>query len=166
MSLRIEPLNRRHDRTAFTCGDETVDQFLRQKAMQDQDLDLGRTCVLVDGGADSLKILGYHTLAIQQIPQDEIPDKRPKIKRGIPVILIGQLGVDLTCQGEGYGELLLEDAQARVLEISKIVGVRSIVLDARNERLVTWYSSHGFLRLDDSLRMAKRTEVVRRELAF
>ena len=50
--------------------------------------------------------------------QEEIPDDRPRIKRGIPVILLRQLGVSHEFQG-GLGETLLMDAQARVDEISR-----------------------------------------------
>ncbi|SRR5258708_6366305 len=164
MNLRIEPLTRLHDRAKFTCGDETVDRFLWQKAKQDQDLDLGRTCVLIGGENEPTRILGYHSLTMLQVPQDQIPDDRPKIKRGIPVILLGQLGVDCKFQGNGYGEFLLMDAQARVLEISRIVGIRAMVLDARSKRLVDWYASYGFLQLTDTLRMVKRVETIRREM--
>ena len=163
MSLRIEPLTREHDRKSFNCADEAVDLFLRQKAMQDQDLDLGRTSVLVNLAIDEKRILGFHTLAMIEIRQEEIPKDRPRIKRMIPAVLFGQLGVDVEHQRKGYGERLLFDAQARVLDVSSIVGVRAMVLDARNERLVSWYSRFGFIRLEDSLRMVKRVETIRNE---
>lgn len=164
MSLRIEPLSRHHDRNGFNCGDEAVDRFLQQKAKQDQDLDLGRSCVLVDPEKDAAGILGYHSLTMLQVPQNQIPHDRPIIKRGIPVILLGQVGVDIKCQRKGYGDLLLSDAQGRVLEISNIVGIRALVLDARSRSLVEWYSSYGFLQLADSMRMVKRIEAIRQEL--
>lgn len=163
MNLRIEPLTRLHNRKGFTCSDETVDQFLRQKAMQDQELDLGRTNVLVSTDRDPTRILGYHTLAITQIPQEQIPNDRPKIKRGIPVILLGQLGIHSEYQGNGYGERMLNDAQSRVCDIASKVGVRAMILDARTDRLALWYESHGFMRLDDSMRMVKLLETIRKE---
>ena len=118
--------------------------------------------VLVDEGIDPARVLGYHTLLMMQVRQEEIPGDKPKIKRGIPVILLGQLGVDTSFQGMGYGELLLMDAQARVHEISKRAGVRAMMLDARTERLASWYEAHRFVRFPGELRMFKSIRDIRR----
>lgn len=157
MSLLIEPLTRSHNRKSFDCGDEEVTRFLREKAMQDQDRDLSRTMVLIKDDA----IAGYHTLLLSQVCQDEIPNDRPIIKRNIPVILLGQLGVDINFQGKGLGDILLLDVQARTDEISQKVGIRALMLDARNEALAAWYSKHDFIRLPESLRMFKKIEAIR-----
>jgi GNAT superfamily N-acetyltransferase len=160
--LIIEPLSRAHDRKRFDCGDEEVTRFLRKQAMQDQEKDLSRTMVLVDEATSRERIAGYHTLLIMQVRQEEIPGDKPKIKRIIPVILLGQLGVDREFQSQGYGELLLMDAQARVHEISKRTGVRAIMLDARTERLADWYEAHDFVRLPHGLRMFKSIAAIRK----
>jgi len=47
------------------------------------------------------------TLVMTQVRREEIPHDRPRIKRGIPVILLGQLGIDIKFQGQGLGDLLL-----------------------------------------------------------
>jgi GNAT superfamily N-acetyltransferase len=159
--LLIEPLTRDHNRKAFDCGDEEVTLFLREKAMQDQERDLSRTMVLVDLDDSPKKIIGYHTLLMQQVKQEEIPNDRPRITRGIPVILLGQLGIDNNFQGKGLGDLLLMDAQARTDEISRKIGVRALMLDARNERLAEWYGKHDFTRFPNSLRMFKKIEAIR-----
>lgn len=160
--MLIEPLSREHDRQAFDCGDEEVTRFLREKAMQDQERDLSRTMVLVNPKASKATIIGYHTLVMTQVRQEEIPNDRPRIKRGISVILLGQLGVDIKFQGQGLGDLLLMDVQARVDEISQKVGIRALMLDARNESLAAWYEKHDFIRFPNSLRMFKSIAAIRR----
>ena len=159
--MLIEPLTRAHNRKAFDCGDETVNSFLREKALQDQERDLSRTMVLIDPEDSPGKIIGYHTLLMQQVKQEEIPNDRPRITCGIPVILLGQLGIDINFQGKGLGDLLLMDAQARTDEISRKIGVRALMLDARNERLAEWYGKHDFIRFPNSLRMFKKIETIR-----
>ena len=77
------------------------------------------------------------------------------------MILLGQLGVDLNFQGSGLGDLLLMDVQARVDEISKKIGIRALMLDARNERLANWYEKHDFVRFPTSLRMFKSINAIR-----
>ena len=151
-----------HDRKRFNCGEEEVTTFLREQALQDQEKDLSRTMVLVDEAADPARVIGYHTLLMMQVKQEDIPKDKPKIKRGIPVILLGQLGVDQEFQGQGYGELLLMDAQARVHEISKRTGVRAMMLDARTERLASWYEAHDFIRFPRQLRMFKGIQAIRK----
>lgn len=158
----IEPLSKLHDRERFDCGDAEVTRFLREQALQDQEKDLSRTMVLVDERGDPARIIGYHTLLMLQVRQEEIPGDRPKIKRGIPVIMLGQLGIDQEFQGRGHGELLLMDAQARVHEISKRAGVRAMVLDARSERLARWYELHDFIRFPGQWRMFKSIQAIRR----
>ncbi len=158
--MLIEPLTREHNRRSFDCGDEEVSRFLREKALQDQERDLSRTMVLVNP-KEAAAVNGYHTLVMTQVREEEIPNDRPRITRGIPVILLGQLGIDGKFQGQGLGDLLLMDVQARVAEISHKVGIRALMLDARNERLAMWYEKHDFIRFPNSLRMFKSIQAIR-----
>lgn len=164
MSLRIEPLTREHDRNGFNCLDESINLFLREKAMQDQRLDLSRTMVLINEKENIRRVIGYHTLLISQVKQEEIPADRPKITRDIPVIMLGQVGIDVDFQGKGFGNALIIDVQQRVAEISKIVGIRALMLDARTEILAGWYQKHDFIRFAKSLRMFKSIQTIRRFL--
>lgn len=160
--MLIEPIAKSHNRGAFDSGDEEVTRFLREKALQDHEKNLSRTMVLVDEGEDPSRIIGYHTLLMLHVRQEELPNDRPRIKRDIPVILLGQLGVDRAIQRQGNGEYLLTDAQARVDEISRKTGVRGMVLDARNESLVAWYERYDFVRYPSSLRMYKSIDLIRK----
>ena len=137
-------------------------RFLREQALQDHEKDLSRTMVLIDDRGDLSHIVGYHTLLMRQVKQEEIPGDKPRIKRGIPVIMLGQLGVDRSFQGRGFGDWLLMDAQARVDEISRRAGIRAIMLDARNERLARWYEKHDFIRFPEQLRMYKSIGAIRK----
>lgn len=158
--MKSLPLSRIHDRRKFDCGDEGVNRFLWEAALQDQDRDLSRSTVFAND-EEQQRIIAYHTLLISQVVQEEIPDDKPKIKREIPVILLGQLGVDLEFQGKGTGDMLLADVQVRVTEIARVVGIRSLVLDARNETLAAWYEQRGFVRYPGSKRMFKSLTAIR-----
>lgn len=118
--------------------------------------------ILIDDEVDQTRIIGYHTLAMSQVRQEKIPGDKPKIKRSIPVVLLGQLGVDTAFQGRGLGELLLIDAQARVDEISRRTGIRAMMPDARNERLANWYEQHDFVGFPGQLRMFKSITAIRK----
>jgi GNAT superfamily N-acetyltransferase len=160
--LVIEPISALHNRKLFDCGDEVVTRFLRQQALQEAGKDLSRTMVLVDAENSPAQIVGFHTLLFSQVKQEEIPNDRPLIKRSIPVVLLGQLGIDQNFHGLGHGEMLLMDAQARVAEISIRIGIRAMMLDARTERLARWYEGYDFVRFPGSLRMFKSIGAIRK----
>lgn len=162
--MLIEPLSREHTRKLFDCSDESVNQFLRDKALQDQERDLSRTMVLAGSLNDPQRVIGYHTLVMAQVRQEEIPNDRPRITRSIPVVLLGQIGIDVEFQGQGLGDLLLMDVQARVEEISRTIGIRALMLDARNDQLAEWYEKHDFVSFPHSFRMFKSIQHIRRLL--
>ena len=137
-------------------------RFLREQALQDAEKELSRTMVLVDPTVNPARIIGYHTLLFIQVNQEIFPNDKPRIKRPIPVILLGQIGVDKGFQQCGHGELLLMDAQSRVEEISSKTGVRAMMLDARSESLAQWYESYDFIRLPGQLRMFKSVKAIRK----
>jgi len=163
MNLNIVTLTKDHDRNDFYCSDEEVDLFLKHKALQDQKLDLSRTYVLTDLDANPDSIIGYYTITPILVKQEVILNDKPKIKREMPTLLLGQLGVDSRFQRKGFGEMLLLNAESKALTASDLVGLRAIILDARNEGLVRWYSGYGYLRVGEALRMAKIIEVIRNE---
>ena len=70
--------------------------------------------------------------------------------------------IDKAFQGKNFGELLLMDAQARVDEVSSKVGIRAMVLDARNEKLASWYEKYDFIRFPAQLRMFKTIALIRK----
>ena len=73
----------------------------------------------------------------------------PSIKKGlgkypIPVILIARLAVDISMQGKGLGKGLLKDALLRILNITENLGVRAILVHAKNEKAKNFYRQFGF----------------------
>ena len=56
---------------------------------------------------------------------------------------------------------MLTDEQAKVDQISTKIGIRILMLDARNERLAQSYESRDFVRFPQSLRMFKSIQTIR-----
>jgi GNAT superfamily N-acetyltransferase len=160
--LVIEPLSATHKRKEFDCGNDAVSRFLRENALQDATKDLSRTMVMVDYPDDMTGIVGYYTILISQVAQEQIPNDKPKITRPIPVVWLGQIGVDRAFQNKGLGETLLMDVQARVHEISQRVGIRALMLDAQTEQLAHWYERYDFKRFTGQLRLFKSIEAIRK----
>ena len=143
----IEPLANQHNRTDFSCGNTSLDRYLKQQAGQD----LRRACatpfVLTPKRGDT-SILGYYTLSSFGIDVGELPpDIVKKLPRYplIPATLLGRLAVDRRYQGQGIGEFLLMDGLHRALVQSFEIAAAAVVVDAIDAGASKFYEHFGFV---------------------
>ena len=110
MTRRIERLDpRRHDRSSFSCGEPSLDSYLKTRASQDKERRLSTTFCLVDD-ADATQIIGYFTLAPGGIELSALPEtlrRRLPAYPQVPVFRLGRLAVDTAFHGRGVGTELL-----------------------------------------------------------
>lgn len=148
---RIEPFDRSHERSEFSCGKASLDDFLRKLVKPYEERNLGRTYVAVPSGEK--KICGYYTLASGAISFENLPPAAKKLpKHPVPVILLARLAVDVSAQRRGLGELLLLDALRRSLQLAETVGVYAVEVDAIDVQAKTFYEKYGFESLLDEER--------------
>ena len=143
-SLVIEPLGSHHDRTAFSCGEPTLDAYLQRQASQDVRRRVAQVFVAV-GDAPG-KIAGYYSLSAASFEKDELPPALAKRlpHYPVPAAVLGRLAIDRGQQGRGLGETLLLDAIRRVVRASATVAVEAIIVDAKNERRREFNERYGF----------------------
>jgi len=148
-------LHEQHDRGSFTCGEESLDRYLKTQAGQDVRRKANAVFVLVEPD-DPARILGYYTLCAIGIAQGEVPEAARKDIPRYPLMsatLIGRLAVSKDRQGQRLGAVLLADALRRAFESASTVGSSMVVVDALDEAAAGFYAAHGFVRLPDSLRL-------------
>ncbi|STX88281.1 GNAT family N-acetyltransferase [Legionella feeleii] len=149
-SYVIEQLDK-HDRTGFSCGIAELDRYLQNQAGQDIKRNMSVTYVLTKKGNNG--ILGYYSLSTIGIFPGELPDelikKLPRYPM-LPGILLGRLAVDEKYKGNGLGSLLLVDALKRSLAVSKQIGIVAVIVDAKNEAAINFYSHFGFLTFPEN----------------
>ena len=145
----IERLARRHDRTAFACGQAALDDWLKLRASQYEKKDLARTYVAVRQGESA--VLGYYAIATHRVGYEVLPEEQAKglPRIDVPVLLLGRLAVDRTVQGQGLGALLLVDALRRAQHLAEAVGIRAVEVDAIDEEARRFYVKYGFVPLAD-----------------
>lgn len=158
MRVRIEPLDpSHHDRTSFTCGNPGIDRFLHSVAAQAARHYKSATFALV-GADEPARVLGFYTLSAFSYRDVEI---EPSVGRSlhvsnlkhVPMILLGQLGVETSLKGQGLGAKLLQDAMRRALLVAAETGGVALATDPIDEAAATFYRRHGFATLrDDPLR--------------
>ncbi|MBX6330432.1 MAG: GNAT family N-acetyltransferase [Gemmatimonadaceae bacterium] len=150
-ALRIEALDRHHDRTNFSSGSPVLDRYLRQHARQDVVKRVAATFLLVEGSARA--ILGFYTLAAASVQLFDLPPRTakrlPKYPY-VPATLLGRLAVDRRARGRRYGELLLLDALAKSLAASEAVASALVIVDAKDVAARSFYERYEFLPLPES----------------
>jgi GNAT superfamily N-acetyltransferase len=62
----------------------------------------------------------------------------------VPVMLLARLAVDHTWQGKGIGAALLLDALRRTLAAADILGIRAILVHAKDEAARRFYEHFDF----------------------
>ena len=113
--LTVAPLGAHHDRASFSCGEPSLDRYIRRQASQDARRRGARVFVALGGPPE--RIAGYYTLSAAGFERDNLPaelaGRLPHYP--VPTAVIGRLAVDLRSQGSGLGEVLLLDAIHRVV---------------------------------------------------
>ena len=154
MELKIVNLEKKYDKSKFTCGYELLDNYIRKQAKQDVNRDLSACYVLID---ENGIVKGYYTLSANSIKREEFSDdlvkKLPPSYSELPTILLGRLAIDESIKGNGYGEKILLDALNRSLAISESMGSIAVVVDPIDEKAQNFYSQYGFILLPTSGKM-------------
>lgn len=146
MTLRFVLLDtRKHNRAGFRSGSPALDSYLQQQAGQHQRDNIATTHVLADDG-EPARVLGYCSLAAAQLHLDDLqPADRKRLPAyPVPAVRIGRLAVARDVHGRGFGRLLLGHAANRSLALRETLGVRVLLVDAKDERAAAFYATFGF----------------------
>lgn len=142
--MKILPLASHHNRAAFDCGKEELNEFLRFRASQYTRQDVGRTYVAVATDED-LHILGYYTVAVSSVPFENIPSNLPR--HPVPVLHLGRLATDVSAQGQGVGKTLLFHALRLATQMSDMAGIYAVEVVALDDEAQGFYEKYDFSAL-------------------
>jgi GNAT superfamily N-acetyltransferase len=150
-SWHEEPINKKHDREAFDCGEEALNKFVRLYARKSHELGGAKTFLAIDD-SDKKTILGFYSLSPSSVKYSQTPDiiRRGLAHHDVPGFRLARLAVDRRFKGQGIGGQLLLAAGRRCLLASAEVGGVVLVIDAKNERVAGWYASYGAVPLLDA----------------
>jgi len=151
----IEPLDpARHDRAAFSCGVDRVDNFFRKTANKLIKAGNVRVFVMTDpAGA----LIGFYALNAHSVDYEALPAKFAKARPGhgmIPAAYISMIGVDTRFQGKGFGGDLLVDCLTRIARAADNLGMAVVMLDILDcgdpeliQKRKALYQGYGFAPL-------------------
>jgi len=147
-----EPLSASHDVSQFSCGKPILDDWLKTRALSNQEK--GFTAVVVVH--DDNRVVAYYGLAPTAVAPTSLPRS---IRTGqppdpVPCLLLGQLATDERWRGMGVGMGLLKHALERCVQAANLVGGRALVVSAIDQDSSAFWLRRGFIpSRDDPLRL-------------
>lgn len=137
------PLSESHKLDEFDCGVAALDEWLKRRSRPNQIEGASRTYVVTD---DELRVVGYYAIASGAIALVDAPGSlKRNMPDPIPMAILGRFAIDRTCQGQGLGVALLQDAVLRIRQAATIMGIRGILVHAISEEAKRFYEHHGFI---------------------
>jgi GNAT superfamily N-acetyltransferase len=137
-----QPLTASHRLDEFECGEPSLDDWLKRRALANQSTGASRTFVVLDEGG---RVRGYYALAAGAVSHESATTKvRRNMPDPVPVMVLGRLAVDRDVQGQRLGAALLQDAVKRAVAVSNNAGVRALLVHALHERARQFYEHYGF----------------------
>ena len=139
--LQIEALSKAHDRTGFDCGQADLNTFLQKYALQHHKTSTSRTHIALDQCG---KIIGFYTLSTASLCPQTLPEQYRLPRYPVPCVRIGRFAVHVSMQGQGLGKILLVHALRQIKQVSLVVGVSFVLVDAKDEKASQFYEKLGF----------------------
>ncbi|MBF0444865.1 MAG: GNAT family N-acetyltransferase [Magnetococcales bacterium] len=160
----IELITKAHNRSDFNCGKPQLNDYLKTQARYRNKKDITRIFVAVSDD-NSNRIVGYYGLTSTSIATSELSDKMIKGLPRYPITcaLLARLAVDVSFHNKGLGGVLLAHAWRNVLEVSKKLAIKSMIVDAKDQEAKTFYLHHGFIQLTSGpMRLALSIDDIRK----
>lgn len=145
--MQIVPLDDKHDRSGFDCGNAALNSFLKTMARQASSKDLSRTFVLIDE-KEPATILGFFSLASCQVDILDVPmgkQKKYPPQHGLPAVRLARLAISVKVQGSGLGAALLAEVVHRTALVAESVGIIGLFVDAKDNTARRFYEKFGFV---------------------
>lgn len=143
MIWTFENFDKKFDRAKFDCGEPALNDYLRKQLSQDLDRKANVPTLAVN---PQNRVIGYYTLSSGSVEFNSYPAtlKKKIAPYPVPIARIGRLAVDNSAKGQGLGKELLFHAIDKVETLSTQIGIRAIVVDAKNLSAEEFYLKYGF----------------------
>ena len=140
--LRPIPVQPEHPVDEFDCGDEALNRYLAKFALIGERSHSSRTYVALSQG----EIAGYYSLTVTSIEFDQGSRRLQKglARHPTAMLLLARLAVDRRYQAQGLGTELLRDAMLRAISVSDQVGIRGVLVHAKNDDAKRFYERFDF----------------------
>ncbi len=135
-----EPLTARHALGGFDSGVPSLDEWLRRRALRNQESGASRTFVV----SDTSRVVAYYALAASAVAPDASSGRfRRNMPDPIPVVVLARFAIARDQQGRGVGRALFQDAASRVVQAAASIGIRGLLVHAISDGAKDFYLRLG-----------------------
>jgi ribosomal protein S18 acetylase RimI-like enzyme len=153
------PLVADDDRDLFDCGRDSLNTWFRRHAWTNQVSGASRVNVIADEASG--QVVGYVTLSAAQIERAFLPKSLQRNQPDpLPVLLLGQLAVDIRHQRQGHARTLLRFALETSLRAAEIIGCVGVITHPVDDVVRGFYARWGFQDLPLDPRRAMLVRMV------
>jgi predicted N-acetyltransferase YhbS len=137
------PITAGHDTSSFHCRHDSLNEWLRRRALANASSGATRTYVVC---ADDHRVVGYYALAAGSLDIGSAPTRlRRNMPDPLPVVVLGRLAVDEAWSGRGVGGGLLKDAVLRSLQAADLINACALLCHAIDGDAKAFYAKQGFV---------------------
>jgi ribosomal protein S18 acetylase RimI-like enzyme len=150
--------------TKFKCGQDRLDKYLQESAVDLHQKRLGYTTVVFHQDYSNSAV-GYFTLSnggIKLTSSEALPFDLDDELRSFPAVNLGRLAVAKSLQGQGIGRQLMDLVFGSLLSEQSLTASRLVIVDAdNNSKVINFYEGYGFERslwAEKAARNARNTQ--------
>lgn len=126
----------------FDCGEETLNTWLKKKALKNEIENNSRTTVICVEN----KVVAYYSICTGCVYHKDLSRKyKQNSPDPIPSLVLGRLAVDLEHQGNDLSLDMIQEVYLKAYKLSELVGIKVVVVNALNEKIVNYYKKFGFV---------------------
>ena len=139
-----ELLTGQHLVEGFDCGKPALNEWLIRHALTNQASGTSRTWVVVETG--SHEVVTFYASATASVVRSSAPKKMQRNQpEEMPAILLARMAVDARHAGHGLGAALLKHFTLKAIEVAQSVGVRILLIHAKDDEAKSFYMHYGFV---------------------
>jgi GNAT superfamily N-acetyltransferase len=139
-----ELLTPEHRISGFDCGSDALNKWLIGRAIKNQAGGATRTWVVVEVGTG--EVVAYYASSTASILRESAPKRMARNQpEELPAVLLARMAVDLRHQGHGLGAALLKHFMLKAIEVAQSVGVRVLLIHAKDNAARSFYKHYGFV---------------------
>jgi len=149
-----------HQLEGFDCGSGALNDWLVRRALRNQSSGTSRTWVVVE--VDTGQVVAFYASSTASILRSSAPKRIGRNQpEEMPAVLLARMGVDSRHQGRGLGAALLKHFMLKAIEVARSVGVRVLLIHAKDENVKDFYGYYGFVEspLDPLVMMMLLTDL-------
>jgi GNAT superfamily N-acetyltransferase len=133
-----------HRLEGFDCGESALNDWFTRRALGNQEAGTSRTWVVID--KPTRMVVAYYASSTASVMRAAAPRRIARDQPAdLPAILLGRMAVDSRHRGKGLGVAMLKHFMAKAVEVSEKIGVRLVLVHAKDEQAKDFYRHHGFI---------------------